>query len=175
MTAVAPQRATARFMLRHPAHLVALGFGSGLAPWAPGTVGTLWAWLAFAVFDRWLGAVGWGLVIAAAAAVGWWACTLTARHLQVADPSSIVWDEVVAFWLVLWLVTPASFWAQAVAFGLFRLFDAAKPGPVGWADRRFKAEGRPIGAVQGFGILFDDLIAAGCTLMLLAIWATLVG
>jgi phosphatidylglycerophosphatase A len=173
--AIGPRRATARFMLRHPAHLVALGFGSGLAPWAPGTVGTLWAWLAFSVFDRWLDAWGWGVVIAIGLGIGWWACTVTARHLQVEDPSAIVWDEIVAFWLVLWLVTPAGLVAQAVAFGLFRLFDAAKPGPVGWADQRFKARGRPVGMAQGFGIVFDDLVAAGCTLLVIAVWRTAMG
>jgi phosphatidylglycerophosphatase A len=163
-------RATAGFMARHPAHWIALGFGSGLSPWAPGTVGTLWAWLAFVVFDRWVSDAGWGLLILAATAIGWWSCTVTARHLQVADPSAIVWDEVVGFWLVLWLVVPAGFWAQAAAFVLFRFFDAAKPGPVGWADRRFKARGTEIGPAQGFGILLDDLVAAGCTLLVIAAW-----
>jgi len=66
---------------------------------------------------------------------------------------------------------PASLLAQAFAFGLFRLFDAAKPGPVGWADRRFKLRpGEPIGWRQGFGILFDDLVAALCTLLVIALW-----
>ncbi len=164
-------------MRRHLAHWIALGFGSGLAPRAPGTVGTLWAWVAFLVFDRWLGGVGWALVIVLSAAVGWWACTRTAQHLGVADPGAIVWDEVLAFWIVLWLVTPAGWWLQVAAFVIFRLFDAAKPGPVGWADRRFKLQpGQAIGWAQGFGILFDDLVAALCTLLVLAIavrlWAT---
>ena len=99
--------ASARFMARHPAHWVALGFGSGLSPLAPGTVGTLWGWLAFVVFDRWLGPWQWGVVIALALAVGAWACTRTARALQVPDPGAIVWDEIVAFWIVL-LVFAAS-------------------------------------------------------------------
>jgi phosphatidylglycerophosphatase A len=88
--------------------------------------------------------------------------------MAVADPGAIVWDEVVAFWLILWLVMPAGWLAQAVAFGLFRYFDAAKPGPVGWADRAFKGRGKPIGWAQGFGILFDDLVAAGCSLLVYA-------
>ena len=109
--------------------------------------------------------------IAAAALLGWWACTVTARHLAQADPSAIVWDEVIAFWLILWLVTPATFVAQAVAFVLFRIFDAAKPGPVAWADQRFKRRrGAPIGWAQGFGILFDDVVAALCTLVVIAAW-----
>ncbi len=170
-TAAAPRRPDLRFLLRHPAHALALGFGSGLAPRAPGTVGTLWAWAAFAVLDPWLGDGAWGLVIAASLALGIWACTVTAQHLGVADPGAIVWDEVLAFWIVLWLISPAPLWGQAAAFGLFRFFDAAKPGPVGWADRRFKLRpGQAIGWRQGFGIVFDDLVAALCTLLFIALW-----
>jgi phosphatidylglycerophosphatase A len=168
---VAPVRASAGFMLRHPAHWIALGFGSGLAPRAAGTVGTLWAWVAFLVLDRWLDAAQWGLVIAAGTLVGWWACTLTAQHMGTADPGAIVWDEVLGFWIVLWLVMPAGLWMQLAAFAWFRIFDAAKPGPVGWADQRFKLRpGEPIGWRQGWGILFDDLVAALCTLLMLALW-----
>ena len=171
MTAV---RASAGFMLRHPARLLALGFGSGLSPRAPGTAGTLWAWVAYLVLNRWLPAPGWPLLIAASLVLGLWACTVTAQHMGVADPGAIVWDEVVAFWIVLWLLMPAGLWVQGVAFLLFRYFDAAKPGPVGWADRRFKLRpGQAIGWRQGFGILFDDLVAAGCTLLFIAIWLRL--
>lgn len=165
-----PTRASAAFLLRHPAHCIALGFGSGLAPRAPGTVGTLWAWVAFVVLDHWLTPGQWGLLIAGGVLLGSWACTRTAQHLAVADPSAIVWDEIVSFWLVLWLVMPAGFAAQLAAFALFRFFDAVKPGPVGWADRRFKLRaGESIGWRQGIGILFDDLIAAGCTLLAIAV------
>ena len=166
----APQRATAAFMLRHPARLIALGFGSGLSPKAPGTVGTLWAWVAFLVFDRWLGGSspwGWAVVIAASLPIGVWACTRTAQDLAVADPGAIVWDEVIAFWIVLWLVMPAGLIAQAIAFALFRFFDAVKPGPIGWADRRFKSAR---GWMQGVGIIVDDLVAALCTLLVIALW-----
>lgn len=155
-----------RFMLAHPAHCIALGFGSGLSPAAPGTVGTLWGWLAFLVLQLWLTPASMGWLILLALALGWWACTVTAQHLGVADPGAIVWDEIVAIWLVLWLAMPMGFWGQLIAFGLFRFFDAAKPGPVAWADRQFKGFG-PRG---GFGILFDDLIAAGCTLLAIALW-----
>jgi phosphatidylglycerophosphatase A len=167
----APRRPTARFMRGHLAHWVALGFGSGLSRWAPGTVGTLWAWAAFVVADRWLSPPQWGWVIAASLPLGWWACTRTAQHLGVADPGAIVWDEVIAFWLILWLVMPTGLVGQAVAFGLFRYFDAAKPGPVGWADRLYKLRrGEAIGWRQGWGILFDDLVAALCTLLVIALW-----
>jgi phosphatidylglycerophosphatase A len=172
-TATAPRRPSARFMVGHPARWLALGFGSGLSPKAPGTVGTLWGWVSFLVFSRWLDEAMWGGVIFAALVVGLWACTATARHLGVADPGAIVWDEIVAFWIVLWLVTPASLWAQGAAFVLFRYFDAAKPGPVGWADRLYKLQaGQAIGWRQGWGILFDDLVAAGCTLIVMALWVT---
>ena len=160
-------------MAGHPAHWLALGFGSGLSPKAPGTVGTLWSWVSFLVFSQWLDAAQWGVVIVAALVVGLWACTVTARHMGVADPGAIVWDEIVAFWIVLWLVTPAGLWTQLVAFVLFRYFDTVKPGPVGWADRLFKLQpGQAIGWRQGFGILFDDLVAAGCTLLVMALWMT---
>jgi phosphatidylglycerophosphatase A len=165
-----PVRAGARFMLRHPAHCIALGFGSGLSPRAPGTVGTLWAWVSFLLIDRWLGDTEWAVVLVLALLLGVWACTECARHMGVADPGAIVWDEIVAFWALLWLISPAGWLAQLLAFALFRYFDAAKPGPVGWADRRFKpAPGGHIGWVQGFGILFDDLAAAACTLLVLAL------
>lgn len=158
------------FMRGHPAHWIALGFGSGLAPRAPGTVGTLWAWVSFLVLDRWLGDAGWATLLMAGCAVGWWACTRTAQHLAIGDPGAIVWDEILAFWLVLWIWTPAGFVGQLTAFALFRFFDAVKPGPVRWADQRYKPRpGRPIGWREGFGILFDDFVAAFCTLLVLAL------
>ncbi|HWH84890.1 MAG TPA: phosphatidylglycerophosphatase A [Burkholderiaceae bacterium] len=160
-----------RFLLSHPAHTLALGFGSGLSPLAPGTVGTLWAWVAFLLMQPHMTDARWAVLLAVGALVGWWACTVAARHLAVADPSAVVWDEILAFWLVLWLIAPAGLLAQTVAFALFRVFDAAKPGPVAWADELFKVRrGMPIGWPQGFGILFDDLVAALCTLLVIALW-----
>lgn len=161
-----PKRPGAKFLLAHPAHFIALGFGSGLSPVAPGTAGTLWAWLAFLVLQSRLDTAQIGWVIAASLPLGWWACTVAARNLGVADPGCIVWGEVVAFWLVLWLLMPAGLLAQCAAFALFRYFDAAKPGPVRWADGLFKG----FGWRGGFGILWDDLVAAGCTLFVLALW-----
>jgi phosphatidylglycerophosphatase A len=168
-------RVSAGFMLRDPAHWIALGFGSGLSPRAPGTVGTLWAWVAFLAIERGSGGADWGWLIAAGLIVGLWACTRTAQHLGVVDPSAVVWDEVVAFWIVLWLLMPAGFALQLLAFALFRVFDAVKRGPVGWADRLFKLRpGQPIGWRQGWGILFDDLVAAACTLLVIALGMRLV-
>jgi phosphatidylglycerophosphatase A len=167
-------RPSVRFMLSHPAHWLALGFGSGLTRMAPGTSGTLWAWVAFGVLSQWLSTAEWGWVIAASLPLGWWACTVTARNMRVLDPGSIVWDEVVAFWLVLWLLMPAGLAMQALAFGLFRFFDAVKPGPVGWADALFHHvdphTDRHAWSKAGFGIMFDDLVAAACTLLVIALW-----
>jgi phosphatidylglycerophosphatase A len=170
----APRKPGVRFLFAHPAHLLALGFGSGLSPVAPGTVGTLWAWLTFVLAQPYLSDVQWALALVASVLVGWWACTVSARHLALADPSPVVWDEIVAFWIVLWLLRPAGAGVQVAAFLLFRAFDAAKPGPVAWADQLFKGKrGRPIGATQGFGIIFDDLVAALCTLLVIALWRRL--
>lgn len=159
-------RPTLRFMLSHPAHVLALGFGSGLSPVAPGTAGTLWAWVAWLLLARWLTPYELGLLIAVSLPLGWWACTVTAGHMRVLDPGPIVWDEVVAFWIILWLLLPAGFWAQLSAFALFRFFDAVKPGPVGWADGLYHG----FGWQGGFGILFDDLVAALCALLVIAAW-----
>ena len=172
-----PRRPSVRFLLAHPAHFLALGLGSGLSPTAPGTVGTLWGWLAFVVLQLWLTPLGMGLLIALALPVGWWACTVTARHMGVADPGSIVWDEIVAIWIVLWLAMPMGFWGQLIAFALFRYFDAAKPGPVAWADALFKQRDVLQASMRwkaaGFGIVFDDLVAAFCVLLVIAFWRVL--
>jgi phosphatidylglycerophosphatase A len=169
-----PPRPSLRFMVGHPAHLVAFGFGCGLSPIAPGTVGTLWAWLVFVLAEPWLGDAQWALVIAIALLVGWWACTRTARDLGASDPGAIVWDEVVAFWLVLWLLMPARFGVQLTAFLLFRVFDMAKPGPIGWVDRHFKLPLHgAIGWREGFGNVADDLAAALATLLVMALVVTM--
>ncbi|HEX2540961.1 MAG TPA: phosphatidylglycerophosphatase A [Caldimonas sp.] len=160
-----------RFLFAHPAHFIALGAGSGLSRFAPGTLATLLAWLTYAGWASGLDDAGRAGVLAAALLLSWWAGTVTARHLALADPAPIVCDEIVSFWLILWLLTPASFAAQAIAFVLFRLLDGVKPGPIAWADQLFKGRrGGPIGWSQGFGILFDDLVAAFCTLFLIAVW-----
>ena len=156
----------ARFMWSHPAHVLAMGFGFGLSPKAPGTVGTLWAWAAYELMTLLMTTSDIGFLIALSLPVGWWACTVTAQHMQVQDPSAIVWDEIVAFWLILWLWMPVGLWGQFVAFVLFRFFDAVKPGPVGWADRHFHG----LGWRGGWGIMFDDLVAAFCTLLCISLW-----
>ena len=167
-----PGRPTVSFMLSNPAHCIALGFGSGLPRIAPGTVGTLWAWVAFLVMQRWFAQSTIGWIILVSLPVGWWACTVTARNMRIADPGAIVWDEVVAFWIILWMIAPAGLLGQAIAFGLFRFFDAAKPGPVAWADGLFKQRDavEPSWWAAGFGIILDDLVAAFCTLLVIAAW-----
>jgi phosphatidylglycerophosphatase A len=167
--AVSTPRPGIRFLLAHPAHFIALGGGAGLSPFAPGTAGSLWAWVAFLLLDPWMDDLRWALLIGLSLLLGCWACRVTARAMMVMDPGAIVWDEVVAFWIVLWLLMPVGFWGQLAAFLLFRFFDIAKPGPVAWADRSFKG----LGWKGGFGIMFDDLVAAFGTLLLLAFWRTL--
>ena len=161
-----PHRPSPAFMLSHPAHLVALGFGSGLSPRAPGTVGSLWAWLFWLMLAPLLTPAGQGLLIGLALLIGWWACKRTVDQLDAPDPGYVVWDEIVAMWLILWLVMPTGFWGQLTAFALFRFFDAVKPGPVAWADALFKGWGWR----GAWGILFDDLVAAFCTLFIIALW-----
>lgn len=152
-------RPDARFAFGHPAHFIALGFGAGLARVAPGTAGTLVAvpiW--YLVGDGYPPAVLLAL-IALFFAVGVWACEITGRHLGVADHGAMCWDEIVAFLLVL-AVAPADWRWQAAAFFLFRAFDVLKPPPIRALERRFKG---------GFGVMLDDLAAAGYTLVVLAL------
>jgi phosphatidylglycerophosphatase A len=140
-----------KFLLAHPAHLVAFGFGTGLAPKAPGTVGTLLGlplfWLVVAIAQDLPNQI---IFLIATFLLGIWACGRTGRALGVADHGGMVWDEIVAFALVL-LFTPAGWLWIAVAFALFRLFDILKPWPIRLADTHFKS---------GFGVMFDDLLAA---------------
>lgn len=158
----------ARFMLSHPAHILAQGFGSGLSPVVPGTVGTLFGWLSFNVLTaRWpelFTPLHWAIIIAAGFILGIWACHKTGVDLGIADHGSMVWDEIIAFWIVLLLLMPASFSTQLWAFLWFRFFDMLKPAPIGYFDRRFKG---------GFGVMWDDLVAAFYTLLLFAVWRSI--
>lgn len=156
MTASAPSFA---FLVRHPAHLIALGFGAGLAPFAPGTFGTLVAIpIALALWTYFPPAIFVAAIIALAL-VGIWAAQVTGAHLGVPDHGAIVWDEVVAFLLVLYFVGEDAL-RIAAAFAIFRFFDIVKPPPIRYLDARFK---------NGFGVMIDDFAAAGYTLLVLAI------
>lgn len=164
-----PVKPSARFMLAHPARVLALGFGTGLAPKAPGTVGSLWGWASWLLIQQHFSFATQAALIVAALLVGWWACTVTARHMGVSDPGAIVWDEIVAIWLIFFTIMPTSFAGQLTAFILFRFFDAVKPGPVAWADQLFKGYGWR----GGFGIIWDDVVAAFCTLLTIALWRSI--
>jgi phosphatidylglycerophosphatase A len=161
-----PRKPNAAFMLSHPAHVIALGFGSGLSPKSPGTVGSLWGWASWLLIQQHLSLTVQAGLIVVAFLVGWWSCTVTAQNLGVSDPGSIVWDEVLAIWLIFYLLMPNHFAEQIAAFALFRFFDIVKPGPVAWADQMFKG----FGWRGGFGIIWDDVVAAFCTLLTIAIW-----
>jgi phosphatidylglycerophosphatase A len=144
-----------KFLFAHPAHLIACGLGSGLSPWAPGTAGTLFSWASFLVLKPFFSDAAFLAFLAVALAVGVWACDRTGRDLGVADHGSIVWDEIVPFWLVL-LLTPAGWVWQMAAFLLFRVFDIVQPPPANWADAKLK---------NGFGVMLDDVFAAGYTIL----------
>lgn len=138
-----------KFLLAHPAHFLALGFGSGLPPKAPGTFGTIAGLPLFYLI------AGYSLnvqlaIIAGLFIIGIYLCEVAGKALGVSDHGSIVWDEIVAMMLVL-TITPNQWQSWLVAFGLFRLFDIWKPFPIRQCDAKLKG---------GFGVMFDDILAA---------------
>jgi phosphatidylglycerophosphatase A len=157
-------RVSARFMLAHPAHWIAQGFGSGLSPIMPGTFGTLLGWLSYAVLSaRWpqfFTPLNWLIIIGVGFVGGIWVCSKTGRDLGAPDHGSMVWDEIIAIWLVLVVISPASTKTQFWAFICFRFFDMVKPPPIAWFDRRYKG---------GFGVMWDDIVAAFYTLLVIAL------
>jgi phosphatidylglycerophosphatase A len=152
-----------RFLFSHPAHFIACGLGSGLSPFAPGTAGTLAAWLLFPLLRPHFSEPGFLVFLAAAFIVGVYAAGRTGRDLGVADHGAIVWDEIVPFWLVLFM-TPTGFLWQLAAFFWFRFFDVVKPQPARWVDTHMKS---------GFGVMLDDVVAALYTLLVLALFVAL--
>ena len=148
-------------VLRSPVLFLATGFGAGLSPIAPGTAGSLMGWLTYDALVRRLSLPLRGAMIGVGFAAGIWACGRGARELQLADPPQLALDEVIAMWLVLCVVDGifpqrTSWLTQTIAFGLFRLFDIVKHGPVGWVDHHVKG---------GFGIMLDDVVAAALALI----------
>jgi phosphatidylglycerophosphatase A len=136
-------------LLRHPIHLLSLGFGSGLSPYAPGTMGTLVAiplylLIAHLPLTIYLGIIIVGFVL------GVYFCHLTSEALGVHDHPGIVWDEVIGFWITMIAVPVLNWQWIAAGFVLFRFFDIIKPWPVKLADKRLPG---------GFGIMFDDVLA----------------
>ena len=152
-------RPTLRFMLHHPAHFIALGFGAGLSPVAPGTFGTLVAIPIALVLRAYAGDATYVAVTLVIFAVGAWASQVTGRALGAADHGSIVIDEVAAFLAVLFFTgtTPLRI---AIAFALFRCFDIVKPPPVRQVDAALK---------NGVGVMLDDVVAAGYALLVFAV------
>ena len=147
-----------RFLFAHPAHLLALGFGTGLIPKAPGTFGTLVGFVLYWLLTR-LPAQAFWPVLLLLFLLGIWICGVTGRALGAADHSGMVWDEIVAFALVL-AFTPATLAWRVAALVLFPLFDIWKPYPIRYFDRTVKG---------GFGVMFDDLLAAGYAVAVLLI------
>jgi phosphatidylglycerophosphatase A len=141
----------ARFLVSHPAHFIALGFGVGLARYAQGTLGTLATIPLYWGLALFLPPLAIALLAVPLFFVGIWACGITGRALGAVDHRSIVWDEVVAF-LPLCALASSAPWLQVVAFVLFRIFDIWKPFPIRDLERRLEG---------GLGVMADDL-AAGC-------------
>jgi len=150
---------TLRFLVCHPAHFLALGFGAGLAPVAPGTFGTLVAIPLAAGLRAYTSDAAFMAAIVALALAGAWAAGVTGRALGVPDHGAIVVDEIVAFLLVLWFVGAEPI-RVAFAFLVFRLFDIVKPPPIRQLDAALKS---------GAGVMLDDLVAAGYTLLAFAL------
>ena len=151
---------TLRFMLSHPAHVISFGLGTGLAPFAPGTFGSLLGLFATRWLQPMLGDDVFFIGLAVAFIISIWAAGVTGRALGESDHGAIVSDEVIAMALITAML-PGAMWKQAWAFLLFRLLDIRKPGPIGWADRNVKG---------AFGVMLDDLIAAALTLFVFALW-----
>jgi len=153
------------FLLRHPAHLIACGFGSGLSPFAPGTAGTLFAWATYGGLRDYFPDDGFFAVFLLLAFVlGVTACQITGRNLGVVDHGSIVWDEIVPFWAVLF-ITPDGWLWQLAAFVWFRIYDITKPAPADYFDSKVKS---------GLGVMMDDVVAAAYTVLTLSICKALI-
>lgn len=153
-----PVRPGWRFVFSHPAHLLAFGFGSGLVRKAPGTFGTLAAFPLYWLIAHRLSDLTLLLVLVMAFALGILICGITGTALESPDYGGIVWDEIVAFMLVLFFTPPGWEWSL-LAFVLFRAFDIIKPPPIRYFDSNWHG---------GLGVMFDDLLAAGYTLLCIA-------
>jgi phosphatidylglycerophosphatase A len=138
-----------RALLSSPAGWLACGFGSGLAPVAQGTFGSLAAILPWLLLRQLSLPVNL-LVIAIGFAIGVWACDVAGRALGVDDHRSLVWDEFIGQWIALLPALLAPWWAVIAGFALFRLFDVWKPWPIRWLDRHLKG---------GMGVMVDDVVA----------------
>tara|TARA_R110001583_G_scaffold191749_1_gene357439 strand:- start:12 stop:500 length:489 start_codon:yes stop_codon:yes gene_type:complete len=148
-----------RVSLANPVHFLALGFGSGLAPKAPGTFGTIAAIPLVCLLAYSTSLSGYILVTLVASIVGIWLCGKTAKDMMVHDDSSIVWDEIAGL-LITMIAVPLSWQTLLLGFVLFRLFDILKPWPISYLDARVHG---------GFGIMIDDVLAGFFALILMHI------
>jgi len=146
-----------RALLSHPAGWIATAMGAGLAPRAPGTVGSLVALLPWWFLLQSLSPGWYAVVLVAGFVLGVWACGVACRRLGVHDHGALVWDEVIGMWIAL-IAAPAHWGWMVAGFALFRLFDIWKPWPVRVADRRVHG---------GFGVMLDDVIAGVYALVVL--------
>jgi phosphatidylglycerophosphatase A len=155
---------TAKSLLQNPVHGLAFGFGSGLAPKAPGTFGTLAAIPLYLLIQD-LPLVSYVLFLLVTFAIGVYLCHKTAADLGVHDHPGIVWDEFVGYWLTMLAAPPGWIWV-VVGFVLFRIFDVIKPWPIKWFDQHVHG---------GFGIMIDDVLAGlmALALMHLGYWYVL--
>ncbi len=152
----------ARQVMTDPVHILAFGFGTGLAPVAPGTVGSLvGVLLAWLTLD--LGLMTQIGIAVAISVAGIWICGESSRRLGIHDHGGIVWDEIAGMYIVL-IVAPTTLWAWILAFGLFRAFDIVKPWPIRDLDHRIHG---------GVGIMLDDLVAALYAALLLVFLGSL--
>lgn len=145
-----------RELLKDPIHFISLGFGTGLAPKAPGTFGTLPALVLVWLFAP-LGVSAYVGVVVLFTLLGIYLCGATAKAMGEHDAPAIVWDEIAGFMIAM-IAVPVSAWSLLVAFLLFRFFDIVKPWPIRWFDR--KVDG-------GLGIMLDDVIAGLFTLVIM--------
>ena len=152
----------AKRVFSDPVHILAFGLGAGLAPKAPGTVGSLLG-VVLAWFTLNLGITAQIWIAIAISLAGIWICGESSRRLGVHDHGGIVWDEICGMYITL-LVAPASISAWLLGFGLFRVFDIAKPWPIRDLDHRLGG---------GLGIMLDDLAAALYAAILLALYGWL--
>ena len=148
-----------RLLFSHPAHFFSLGFGSGLVPKGPGTAGTLVGFPLYWLLAPLMNELQFLLLLVVAFIAGIWMCGKTGLALGAEDHGGIVWDEIVAFMLVLFF-TPAGIYWQILAFILFCFFDIVKPQPIKHFDQNLHG---------GLGVMFDDLLAAGYALLCLAL------
>jgi len=151
-------------ILANPIHLLAFGFGAGLSPKAPGTVGTVVAVLIYLALPSMSSSTYAGLILVSFF-LGIWLCGKTADDLGVHDHGGIVWDEFVGYWITMFMAPSGLFWVL-LGFGLFRLLDIFKPWPIKWADKELAG---------GLGIMLDDVLAGIMAALCIQALAVLTG